>query len=377
MQRVVKVCTNSTGAYSALRVDVKPNPIAVVGNSLAEDIAGVRPFVVHHTVRSLHVDDAPEISSLEDKLAALSLEKGQDFQDEEEEDAPVDASLRVFTQLLGVVATSKHRNAVDMSRAHGADVLVRCGIDIPVHRIVLESRCSTLAQLFTGKKLVVGAIKLSLSSDGVHIDVTGCHPLSVLIMMHYLYADNIPAFWDRRVGSVLSEQVVREGTTLQALREEVETLARLLMLDPLLVSLASASQRVPAPTMSKQFSALFSKAQSALASQERAGHPRAESSYDIVLELSDREVACHSAILRGRSPLFASFLDDEDWTARRWQDGILRVDFKHLEWRHMELVFKFVYCGEEMSMFDRIGAFATMVYYQSDPHRAYRLCGIT
>lgn len=149
----------------------------------------------------------------------------------------------------------------------------------------------------------------------------------------------------------MSEQLINEGTTLPALKSEGETLARLLKLDALLEVLASASQRTLTPSASTHLSSLLETAQSAptLLSTRCGG------GYDMILELPDREVACHSAMLRARSPLLASFLDDEEWAARRWQNGVLRVDFEHLDWRPMGFVFKFIHGGEEARMFDHTG----------------------
>jgi hypothetical protein len=354
IQRVVRVCTNSTGAYAALRVDVRLDPIAIAGNTLADDISGVRPFVVHHAVRSLHVDVAHEITSLEDRLATLSIEQDQSLMDEDDEEAPVvDANIRIFSQLLRVLAASRSQESINLARAHGADMVIFCGIDIPVHRIVLESRCIVLQHVLRGEMVKSSPISMSLTADD-RLEVVGCHPLAMLVALQYMYADNVPAFWDRRVGSIVSEQVAHAGTSIPALKAGVEALARVLRLDTLLTLLASASQRTPSPTLWKDMANLFSQAQIAL-SQKPESRSRTDLCYDMVLELCDKRVACHTAVLRARCPLFASFLGDEEWTARRWENGVLNVDFKHLDWRPMEFVFKFIYEGEETSMFDTIG----------------------
>ena len=76
---------------------------------------------------------------------------------------------------------------------------------------------------------------------------------------------------------------------------------------------------------------------------------------DVLLCLEDRNVPCHSAILRARSPLFSAFFDDDDWTKTRWEhDGTIHVQFRHLEWRHMQYVMKFIYGGDK-EIFDVLG----------------------
>lgn len=77
---------------------------------------------------------------------------------------------------------------------------------------------------------------------------------------------------------------------------------------------------------------------------------------DIVLHLSDREVYCHSTVLRARSEFFADFFDEDEWTKRRWDaNGVLSINMKHLEWRVMDYVLKFICFGEEGKMFDSLG----------------------
>ena len=76
---------------------------------------------------------------------------------------------------------------------------------------------------------------------------------------------------------------------------------------------------------------------------------------DVVLCLADRDVLCHSTVLRARSPLFRAFFDEDEWTKQRWaNDGTVRVQFKHLKWRPMEYVMRYFY-GGDMEMFDTLG----------------------
>ena len=74
---------------------------------------------------------------------------------------------------------------------------------------------------------------------------------------------------------------------------------------------------------------------------------------DIVLQLADRGVSCHSVILRSRSPFFAAFFDDKDWTCKRWTpEGTVVVNLKHMKWRAVEPVLKYLCWGGEKEIFD-------------------------
>ena len=85
---------------------------------------------------------------------------------------------------------------------------------------------------------------------------------------------------------------------------------------------------------------------------------------DVVLRLADRDVRSHSFVLRARSLFFECFFADEEWTRDRWEsDGTLRVDLCHLEWRAMQYVLRFMCCGEEAEMFERLGMWLTHPLY--------------
>lgn len=284
----------------------------------------------------------------------MSLEQRQGWAEEDGDEEPVDASIRSFAQLLGVLSANRHESELEFLRIHGADLVLRCGIDIHVHRVVIAARCPALLPVFNGDELYGGGIMIKGHPEDNAIDVGGCEPLALLVVLQYIYTDDVPAFWDRRVGSFINDHMLLEGVKLGALKEEVRKLTRLLHLEPLLDVLVLVSQRSPKPTLDKDLAELFSKAQPSafqLHTPRGFAFPLA---HDVLIQLSDRDVACHSAILRARSPLFASFLDDEEWTARRWANGLLMANFKHLAWLPMSFVFKFIYEGQEEQMFDSI-----------------------
>ena len=82
---------------------------------------------------------------------------------------------------------------------------------------------------------------------------------------------------------------------------------------------------------------------------------------DVVLELADETVHCHLAVLRARSEFFAGFHDDDDWTRKRQTlgGGLPRLtfvlDLKHMNWRSMEFVSRFLCAGDDAEMFDSLG----------------------
>ena len=84
----------------------------------------------------------------------------------------------------------------------------------------------------------------------------------------------------------------------------------------------------------------------------------------MVLCLADRDVHCHSAVLRARSPFFRAFFDEDAWTVNRWERGhgergegvVVRVLLRHMSWRPVEYVVRYMY-GGDVEMFDVLGAY--------------------
>jgi inhibitor of Bruton tyrosine kinase len=247
---------------------------------------------------------------------------------------------------------------------HGSDLLVQAqtGISIPVHRIILSCRCPLLARVLSGATKVVQDREANIvikanqgrSLTANHpmpiLAITGCQPLSILILLTYFYSDQVPALWDPRVWSVVGK-TVRSITKVDATKIKLEllTLARVLDLTFLAQTIEVSVKKIPTPSMILDFKRAFDETQ--VHQNSLLCKP------DVVLDLADRQVFCHSVLLRARSPLFAAFFNDKYWTVNRWRtDGTILVDLKHLRWRAMQFVVRFLCCGEDEEMFRDIGA---------------------
>ncbi|KAF9517081.1 hypothetical protein BS47DRAFT_1390126 [Hydnum rufescens UP504] len=333
LQRIVKVCSNSTGAFAALRQEVKPTAIGLCGNSLNDDLVAVRPFVVHPTHHSLHIDDSHQITSIGAKVSAMNLSEDLDDASDEDSDA-VTPSIRSLSQLLGALAAGKSEPLMF--------ILPSSPPDVPLS--FMYSKDSAIEN--SNIRIVPCAVEQRLQ-------VFGCHALTVLLLLHYIYADAVPAFWDRRVSEAMKAQLSSAGIVISTIKMELRNIARILELEPLRDVLDSISIRALKPTLATDMEILFNTSQGEISSPNPRGFQHS-SARDILIKLADREVACHSFLLRARSPFFASFLADKEWTSRRWKSGLLYVNFEHLQWKPMSFVFKYLYQGTEISMFDGI-----------------------
>jgi hypothetical protein len=270
---------------------------------------------------------------------------------------------------------------------HGADVMFdvdgKNEFSFPAHRVILAARSTVLEQVLGGGKGVKeGKIGLSLkngigaskqqkqhwqtpglfhsSSTAQHVVVSGCHPLTVLIFVDYLYTDVVLALWDRRVGLPIEKHVSALRTSVALVRSELQVLARLCDLPHLRSALDAHVKRPVMPSLSVDMHALFQSTQVRQLQGTIVADPTSPLAPDTILELADsKTVFCHSAVLRARSPFFAGFFGDKEWTVGRWRpDWTVVVDLRHMRWREMAFVMRYVYGDAGVEMFDVLGKFS-------------------
>ena len=353
IQRVTSVYCNDMGAFAALRADFSLDPICLTGNLLHEDLARLLPFWDHHPTWP-GLPPTPE-----DNLF--------DGADQEEEGNSLGEDvlcMRGLCDFLFPISLEDPDSKIPEGayKSPGADVTIRIqeGFEVPAHRYILVVRSSVLSSLLSGQTGVVKdpssgiVVEVSLERSEKHpgmtaLSITGCHAISVLILLYYLYSDGVLAIWDPRVPrDVIARVQIYGKISPHQVRAELKDLARILELPLFERSLRAVTKLTPNTSITEDFSCAFSAMQD----------PTRREVYkpDVVLELADRTVYCHSAGLRGRSELFAAFFDDGDWTKRRWTpEGTIVVDLKHMKWRPMEYVLKFWCEGGDVDMFDSLG----------------------
>ncbi|KAI0675984.1 hypothetical protein C8Q78DRAFT_963164 [Trametes maxima] len=362
IQRITQVCANATGAFAALRTDWVPDEVKVVGHRLAQDLAAVQPYFhlsLHDAVNGIpcpaHIGVSPDLDPPPDAES-----------DEEEEDFAVQNDVKQLKALCQVIyrmeEARKHGGDATVLNPEdvpfGADILVKIqpsDIELPVHRVVLSARSAVLSQVLEdGKTVRDSRSGLALhghtsrgSSRRTHLTFSGCHSLSALVLLVYLYSDESLAPWDHRIGHAIQRELEQVKIRPPQIKSELQGLASFLNLPALSDVLDAPVKRSPRATLSSDLQHLFSINQI-----EKPRTPRPLLG-DVVLQLADRDVRCHSVVLRARSPFFAAFFNDKDWTVKRWTpEGTIIVNLKHLKWRAMEPVLKYLCCGGDREIFD-------------------------
>ena len=353
IQRVKSVYGNNMGAFAALRADFVPDPIRITGKLLSEDLADLLPFWDRRpTWAGLYF--TPEDTAF----------NGVD-QEEEGNSLGIDVPcMRGLCDFLFPVSLEDPNSKIPEGthKAPGANAAIRVqkGPEVPVHSCVLVTRSSVLASLLSGQTQVIRDALSNLTVEVLPtrsekyprmtcLSITGCHAISVLILLYYLYSDEVLAVWDPRVPrDVVDRMRVYGKVHPHEVRSDLQVLARILDLSLFGPSLQVVTKLAPKQSSVRDFSRGFSFM------QDLASHWVYKP--DVVLELADETVYCHSAVLRARSEFFAAFFDDDDWTRKRWTpEGTIVLDLKHMNWRSMEFVLRFLCAGDDAEMFDSLG----------------------
>ncbi|KAF5382168.1 hypothetical protein D9615_004464 [Tricholomella constricta] len=365
LQRVTQVCANATGAFGALRVEYQLKPIDVRGNTFAQDLAEIQPYL-----RVPSLEGRPEsYATCSDAHDADGLFTSlQSRHDDDSDDNQIKGDLRKLRCILAILdfqqrALEKSKGSLTYSERllYGADIVIQLhpGYNFPAHRVILGARSSVLCTLLNGSPIYKEGSPISIQLSDTdstnhrqghpaHLKLSGCQPISVLIFLIFLYTDEVLAPWDHRVSTVLAQAWKALKVNPVQVKADLHALADVLELPTLAATLNSPVKSAPAPSLETAMQRLFYSSQSQFAWES-------ELAPDVILQLSDREVYCYSAILRARSEFFANFFDEEVWTVKRWnKNGMIQVDMKHLDWRVMDYVLRFMCFGAEDRMFDAL-----------------------
>lgn len=186
LQRVIKVATNESGAFGAIRVDARPTPIKLVGKTLEEDLFLLQP----HFHRFEHQMTAEDF----EKLNANSKKTDEDEEDDESINS-VAKDTSIALKMCTIL--SRWRTGEGDSLFAWSDPLLSSdchlviqGLAIPVHSAILSMRAVKIAQLLAGEYT---SNVLSLGSYGTSpaIKVEACHPS----LVYYSYSIFILMMW--------------------------------------------------------------------------------------------------------------------------------------------------------------------------------------
>lgn len=333
LQRAIKVACNESGAFAVIREDAKATRITLVGRTLEEDMALLQP----HFNRFDHQMTAEDFDREAGVLRA-------DEDEEDESMSSIAKDIKIATRLCTILRRwgSDARDSLfswDESLL-GSDVFLTVGdIAIPAHGTILALRSPAFGKILAGKP-VTGFTPKAHGRIAVNV----CHPMVVLLLLQYLYTDDVAAIWDARLVRLLQTKFSDLKLDIPRIKADLKAVAETLQLCPLSTVLDSAAKTsVGKRTLNRDLQAFFVKT---------ASMSETNSACDLTIVLADRQVACSSVILRARCPFFEAMFAEPDWTAARQTGGSVVVQMTHLKWRPMRMVFRYIHEGLEDDLFD-------------------------
>ncbi|KAH8916601.1 hypothetical protein BT69DRAFT_1340037 [Atractiella rhizophila] len=223
--------------------------------------------------------------------------------------------------------------------------LVLMGRDLKGWRIastVVMARCSVLRDAIQSKKSVAG-IALDIALDHrMRLILSDASSLSILLLIYYLYTDQVAAIWDY---GILKQLQARNSATVvdyNIIRLELQKISKLLQLPQLELAASAPYLRTIQRTISSNFNCLF---------RDRTIAPA-----DCVLKLKDGDIDVHEEVMKARCGFFALLLGDGVWTKARREgrkDKIL-IDVGHVSMELANLILRHIYVGEGEQIFDDI-----------------------
>ncbi|TXT07152.1 hypothetical protein VHUM_03322 [Vanrija humicola] len=334
LQRIVKVTCNEAGAFAAVRVDAKPTHIEYKGKTLEEDLLLLQP----------HFRRFENQMTEEDFERHQSAAKAVD-EDEDEGSNPVSHDITTAITMCQILERWQATNSDSLfawgQPLLGSDIKLVVGeYAIPAHSVILCLRTPVFARALSGAK--VDGITLGKDRDGAILELDACHPLVALLLLQFIYSDNIAAVWDSRVAHILQDKFKGLKLPIGEIKTDVRRFAEVLELAPLapvlqLLSKAPIAQSTLAPDVATFF--------------EQTSTPPSDLS-DMIVRLADRDVACQSVLLRARCPFFEAMFVDGEWAFEHDENNKAVVEMPHLRWRPMNIVFRFIHEGIEDDLFD-------------------------
>ncbi|CAO1630336.1 unnamed protein product [Parajaminaea phylloscopi] len=366
LQRVVKVATNESGSFSAIRKAGSIREVRVKGRPLEEDLMRLLPHLKAHSLSGVDPQGYEEKQISTDFTLPVSHDISHSESDETgSEDGDSDAgdstSQRHIALAMLLAEASKRWDRGEDGRPEawygphnytpprGCDMfLCASGKYLPVHRAIIAARIPSLAKVLADPPTKGlggapgGVIVRRVNEHAVTLTLPGCSFHTALLLLHYIYTDDLPSVWTSSVSLKIEKHFSAVKMNRNQIHAQLKELARLLQLSALSPVLESPVPRTPTPTLQRDLLSFYGSnvAETSLGSSLL---------HDVELVLSDREVPAHSSFLK-RSPFFAALLQPV-WTASRWSQGRLRIDLSHLRWHALDIHLRHVYADSAAEAF--------------------------
>lgn len=352
LQRCIKVCANSSGAFAAIRSEyVLPSITNIAESTLKHDLSTSLP----------HVELSKEFhNQLSNLMQTMTMECDQEIQ-KYKIGADVDQDLVLKQQqetrqkynqhIVSAVEHVWHRidqlSLVDRS----LDVLFHVnGKNIYCHSAILRCRSNIFNQLLkcadrrSPSTMNGMTIKLERqSNDGrlvIHID--HCQLAAILLLLDYTYTDEyhhpmnaffqIPDLCFQDIDSFTDKKLIHASAN--QIQRDLVALATVFQLPQLLSSAQQSFSHAPVPSITDHLKLMLEKAKGTDVSIQTTEGNAEHSEY-------------HQIILRQRCPYFCNLLKPESvWIQKRSMEmdkKCIQVNLDHISKEVMDTIIRYIY----------------------------------
>lgn len=280
LQRVTQVAVSSSGGFGAVRRDAPLMLVPPAGAGLSESLLKLLPHY-RRFEENLEKDRALPGLPSSDSTASDLADAG-----EEEEDDTVEADIANCASICRVVEAWDSSWSLPLA---GSDLLLvtdGASFKVPVHSTILIARSPVARRVLIAHGQADG---IQYTSSGTPtFSLPPSQHVTLLLLLHYLYSDNLPALFDGRVFRKIHAQFPKLKLEASAIKSELCRLAEVLELHNLSSALKAFGKTLPAPSLSASTLQIY------------------ESSlqHDVVLQTASKDIFCHSTILRATCPFF-------------------------------------------------------------------------
>lgn len=280
LQRVTQVAVSSSGGFGAIRRDAPLVQIPPAGETLSSSLLCLLP---HYR----RLDEA----IAKDKAASTipspkSTDEEPNENGEDDEDDTVEADILTCTRICQILNAWTPTWSLPLAGSDTLLVTENTTYKIPVHSTILLARSPALKRVISGKEVLTG---IKYTADGTPtLSIPECQQITLLLLLHYLYGDTLPAIFDGRVFRRIHAQFPKLRLDVSSIKHELSQLADSLHLSRLSEGLSAYGKVSPEPTLSSSTLQLF----------------QSSADYDVVLRTGERDIRCHSTILRATCPFF-------------------------------------------------------------------------
>ncbi|CEP14245.1 hypothetical protein [Parasitella parasitica] len=356
LQRCIRVCANSSGAYAAIRSEHLLSPLQDIAKStLQHDLSTSLPHINASTELDTQLAVLIQAMTSECKLQTQKYKLlGSDVDQDD-----VSRQQHIIRQKYCQRLVSAVDHAWCRSEKSGvADRLldvVFCvnGRSIYCHSAVLRCRSDIFNQLATcadrrSPSTMSGiAVRLEKRPEGrgIVIHVDHCQVAAILLLLEYIYTDEyqhpmnaffkIPALCFVDIDSFTDRKSIHESASL--IQRDLIALATVFELPHLLSSAQQSFSHTPMPSLTGDLKRMLDKAKNA----------------DISIQTAEKEPLdeYHQIILRQRCPYFANLLKPgSEWIRKRLADQkCIQVNLEHISKEAMDTFIRYIYTDEDKS----------------------------